>query len=50
MKEFHDRSFTTRIKYCFVYLFLLKNVVIYGLDIFTAATMLATDNVGRLQL
>lgn len=45
VKEFHNDSWSTRIKYVFVYLFLIKNVAIYGLDIFTAATMLATDNV-----
>lgn len=44
VKEFHDTSLGTRFKYCFVYLFLLKNIVIYGLDIFTASTMLATDD------
>ncbi|BEI85975.1 hypothetical protein CcaverHIS002_0602620 [Cutaneotrichosporon cavernicola] len=44
VKDFHDTSIGTRFKYCFVYLFLIKNLVIYGLDIFTASTMLATDN------
>lgn len=46
VKDFHDTSFSTRFKYCFVYVFLIKNIAIFGLDIFTATTMLATDNVG----
>jgi hypothetical protein len=50
VKEFHDTSLSTRIKYCFVYVFLIKNIAIYGLDIFTASTMLATDNVSAQPL
>ncbi|KAL1409083.1 Potassium transporter [Vanrija albida] len=44
VKDFHRTNFGTRFKYMFVYLFILRDIVIYGLDIFTVVTMLSTSN------
>ncbi|KAK4684252.1 hypothetical protein P7C73_g5938, partial [Tremellales sp. Uapishka_1] len=43
-REFHKTDILTRIKYVFVYIFLFKSIAVYGLDIFTAVTMLSTNH------
>jgi Na+/H+ antiporter NhaC len=37
-------SSLTYLRYVFVYIFLLKSIAVYGLDIFTAVTMLTTNH------
>ncbi|WWD21740.1 hypothetical protein CI109_106227 [Kwoniella shandongensis] len=44
VREFHKTDIWTRIKYIFRYVWLLKSIVVYGLDIFTAATMIVSDH------
>ncbi|KAG7535952.1 hypothetical protein FFLO_03550 [Filobasidium floriforme] len=42
--EYHLNDWFTRLRYLFVYLLLAKSFAVYCLDIFTAITMLSTDN------
>ncbi|OXG14400.1 vacuolar protein [Cryptococcus neoformans Tu259-1] len=44
VKEFHKGDIWTRIKYILRYVFLLKSVAVYALDIFTAVTMVSSDH------
>ncbi|KAK6903455.1 hypothetical protein I203_106958 [Kwoniella mangroviensis CBS 8507] len=44
VREFHKTDIWTRIKYIFKYVFLLKSIAVYGLDIFTASTMILADH------
>ncbi|WWC59730.1 uncharacterized protein I303_102292 [Kwoniella dejecticola CBS 10117] len=44
VREFHKTDIWTRIKYIFKYVFLLKSIAVYGLDIFTATTMILSDH------
>ncbi|WRT64524.1 uncharacterized protein IL334_001456 [Kwoniella shivajii] len=44
VKEFHKTDIWTRIKYIFRYIFLLKSIAVYGLDIFTATTFILSDH------
>nr|ODN92977.1 vacuolar protein [Cryptococcus depauperatus CBS 7855] len=44
VREFHQSDIWTRIKYVFRYIFLLKSVTVYALDIFTAVTMITSDH------
>ncbi|WWC86643.1 uncharacterized protein L201_001520 [Kwoniella dendrophila CBS 6074] len=44
VREFHKTDIWTRIKYIFKYVFLLKSIAVYGLDIFTASTMIVSDH------
>ncbi|WVQ79839.1 hypothetical protein IAT38_001939 [Cryptococcus sp. DSM 104549] len=44
VREFHKGDIWTRIKYIFRYIFLLKSFAVYGLDIFTAVTMLSSSH------
>ncbi|ORY01939.1 hypothetical protein K493DRAFT_334787 [Basidiobolus meristosporus CBS 931.73] len=39
VEEFVDRSCMTRFKYCFVFLFTLKSILVYVLDIYTAVML-----------
>ncbi|KAJ9124001.1 hypothetical protein QFC22_000793 [Naganishia vaughanmartiniae] len=41
--EFHTSSWFTRLRYVFIYIFMLKNLAIYCLDIYTAITMVASS-------
>ncbi|KAK8847653.1 hypothetical protein IAR55_005512 [Kwoniella newhampshirensis] len=44
VREFHKTDIWTRIKYIFRYVWLLKSIAVYGLDIFTAVTMISSDH------
>ncbi|WWC68181.1 uncharacterized protein I206_102104 [Kwoniella pini CBS 10737] len=44
VREFHKTDIWTRIKYIFKYVFLLKSIAVYGLDIFTASTMIVSNH------
>ncbi|ORX35903.1 hypothetical protein BD324DRAFT_581368 [Kockovaella imperatae] len=44
VKEFHRTDFMTRLKYVWKYILILKNIAVYGLDIFTATTMIVSDH------
>ncbi|KAJ9097719.1 hypothetical protein QFC21_004757 [Naganishia friedmannii] len=41
--EFHTTDWLTRLRYVFIYVFMLKNLAIYCLDIYTAITMVASS-------
>jgi len=43
-REFTDNGFLMRMKYLWVYLVVLKSFLVYVSDIFSATTMLTTDN------
>jgi len=44
VREFHKTDVLTRVKYIWKYILLLKSLAVYGLDIFTAVTMITTDH------
>jgi len=44
VREFHSKAFFTRIKYLFLYGMVLKSFLVYMSDIFSAVTMLSTDD------
>lgn len=44
VREFHRDDFMTRLKYVWKYILILKNVAVYGFDIFTAATYILSDH------
>ncbi|KAJ3511498.1 hypothetical protein NLJ89_g4060 [Agrocybe chaxingu] len=43
-QEFNDRGFMMRMKYLWLYIIVLKSFLVYVLDIFSAITMLTTNN------
>ena len=43
VRDFHRTDFMTRLKYLLVYVMIFKELAIYGLDMFTAVTMLSTN-------
>ncbi|ODO07757.1 hypothetical protein I350_03335 [Cryptococcus amylolentus CBS 6273] len=44
VREFHKTDFWTRFKYVLRYVFLLKSFAVYGLDIFSAVTMISSTH------
>ncbi|RSH92426.1 hypothetical protein EHS25_008841 [Saitozyma podzolica] len=50
VREFHKTDFLTRLKYIWRYILLIKSMAVYGLDIFTAVTMISSNNVSELEL
>lgn len=44
VREYRQTTFWMRCRYVLVYVWLLKSLAVYGLDIFTAVTMLSTDH------
>ncbi|WVQ75781.1 hypothetical protein IAR50_005414 [Cryptococcus sp. DSM 104548] len=44
VREFHKGDFWTRFKYVLRYVFLLKSFAVYGLDIFSAVTMISSTH------
>jgi len=44
VREFHRNDFMTRLKYIWKYVLILKSLAVYGLDIFTAITMISSDH------
>jgi hypothetical protein len=45
VREFRKTNFTTRAKYTLIYVCILRDLAIIGLDIFTCVTMLSSDTV-----
>jgi len=43
VNEFRKTDFLTRLKYVWRYILLFKSLAVYGLDIFTAVTMISSD-------
>lgn len=44
VREFHRSDFLARLKYIWKYILVLKNLAVYGLDIFTAVTMISSNH------
>ncbi|EIW71060.1 hypothetical protein TREMEDRAFT_42550 [Tremella mesenterica DSM 1558] len=44
VREFHRTDILTRLKYILRYIWLLKSIAVYGLDVFTAVTLISTNH------
>ncbi|KAK9763904.1 Potassium transporter [Basidiobolus ranarum] len=43
VEEYYDRSFMTKFKYCFVFVFTMKSILIYVLDVYTAVMLVVFE-------